>query len=198
MSQSVNGLLMNNKEMSNLKASIGHLKIAWYGLLSGSILLMIILSALNGEAVSSVSIRLLEGVEEHQDKRIPLIQKKEEGLPDYMISCMIKDEWHTIGTAFNKSAKDWIEYGISDPPSLSLLQSIRVSDKDLTQNDHLDEVQVTETYIKGDKFEIKLSTVHSFKAGMDWFATTPLGIAIFGAIGAAVFLVVFAHLGAAV
>lgn len=177
-----------------LTDTVGHFKIAWYCLLSALVVLMIALSAMNGEAISTIEIRLIDGVEEHRDKRVPFLQEKDEALPDYSVSCMSEGRWHPVGTALNRSASEWIGFDISDPPNMRLVQSIRVSDEDPAENDNLDEVQVAQTYIQGDMFEYRLATTSSFKAGMHWFATTALGKAIFGAIAAAVFLVVLSHL----
>ena len=78
------------------------------------------------------------------------------------------------------------------------MQGIRITDEDTAEHDHLEEVQLVDIPPLGIMFEYRIETTQSFKAGMAWFATPPLGIAIFGAIGLAVFLVVIAHLGSAI
>jgi hypothetical protein len=83
---------------------------------------------------------------------------------------------------------------LSDPPNLTLVQCIRVSDEDTAEDDHLEEVQLANLQPKGKMFEYRIGTTRSFKSGMAWFATTALGMVIFGAIGLAVFLVVLSYL----
>ena len=99
-----------------------------------------------------------------------------------------------IGTSVNKTAADWIDFEISDPPNLALVRGIRVSDKDSIEHDLLEEVQLVDSSPTGDKFHYRIKTKRSFKSGMVWFSTTPLGIAIFGGIGLAVFLLVLSNL----
>jgi hypothetical protein len=186
-----------SSRMPHLKQILGHFKIAWYGLLAILILLMLVLSAANSTSIATVSIKLREGQREHKDKAIPFITDKGDELPDYRVSYLLGDRWHSIGTAFNQSAVDWIEFQISDPPNLTLVQCIRVSDEDAAEDDHLEEVQLADLQPKGKMFEYRIETTRSFKSGLAWFATTALGIVIFGAIGLAVFLVVLSHLAPA-
>lgn len=93
-----------------------HLKLAWYGLALLCMLIMILLGTLNSKALLSVSIKVQEGQTEHRDQKVPLITKKGEELPDYRLEYWSENEWHVIGTAFNTSASDWLEFKISDPP----------------------------------------------------------------------------------
>jgi len=183
--------------MSSIKQLVSHFKIAWYGLLAVCILLLLVLSAVNSKSLATVSIKLREGQQEHKDKAIPFITKEGDELPDYRVSYLLGDRWRLIGTAFNQSASDWIEFKISDPPNLTLVQGIRVSDEDAVAHDHLEEVQLVDLSPQGKMFHYRIETTRSFKSGMVWFATTPLGMAIFGAIGLAVFLVVLSHLAPA-
>ena len=111
---------------------------------------------------------------------------------------MAEDEWHVIGTTFNTSAADWLQFKISDPPNLKLVQSIRITDDDPAEDDHLEEVQLTDEAPEGRMFDYQIQTERSLKSGMAWSATTALGKAIFGGIALAVFLVVLSHLGAAI
>ncbi len=177
---------------------IVHLKTAWYGFLAILILLLIVLSAANSTSVAAVGIKLREGQVEHRDKTLPFVNKPGEELPDYRVSYLLDDRWHPIGTAFNQSAEDWIEFRISDPPSLTLVQGLRVTDQDTVEHDHLEEVQLVSVPPQGEVFEYRVETSWSFKSGMAWFATTALGKAIFGAIFLAVFLVVLSHLAPAI
>jgi len=104
------------------------------------------------------------------------------------------DQWHVVGTAFNTSAADWLEFKISDPPSMKLVQAIRITDDDPTKDDHLEEVQLVDSSPQGKAFDYKIESSMSFKSGMAWFASTALGKSIFGGIFLAVFLVVISHL----
>jgi uncharacterized protein (DUF736 family) len=176
-----------------MNRAVGHLKMAWYGLLALLVLLLLVLSALNSTSVAGVSIKLRAGQKEHMDKAIPFVTKPGEELPDYRVAYLLDDQWHSIGTAFNRSAADWIEFKISDPPNLSLVRGLRVSDEDALEDDDLEEVQLVQLPPTGRMFEYRVDTTRSFKSGMVWFATTPLGMAIFGGIGLAVFLVVLSH-----
>lgn len=173
---------------------VKHFKLAWYGLLALLVLLFIGLSAFNAESIDSVSIKLKSGVEEVHDKTLPLMNKPNEKLPDYKLLYLEDEQWKTIGTTLNTSAQNWIEYSVSDPPNLVLVQALRVIEEDKAFDDVLEEVQVSETQIEGEMFEYEIATTYSFKSGMKWFATTPLGIAIFGGIGLAVFLVVISNI----
>lgn len=176
---------------------VNHFKIGWYGLLALLIITLVVLSIVNSKSLSVVSIKLKDGQVEHMDRSIPFVTKKGEELPDYRVSYLLDEQWHTVGTALNKSAKDWISFPISDPPNLTLVQGIRVTDMDVAQHDNLEEVQLLDVAPQGSMFEYEIETTKSFKSGMWWFAATPLGVAIFGAIGVAVFLVVLSHIGAA-
>lgn len=184
--------------MQPIKQLVEHFKLAWYGLLALLVFMLIVLSAANVKSLATVSIRLNEGQEEHRDKTIPFISAPGEELPDYRVQYLLDSKWHLIGTAINRSAEDWIVFKISDPPNLRLVQGIRIMDQDTAEHDHLEEVQLVDLPPRGEMFEYRIETTWSFKSGMEWFATTPIGIAIFGAIGLAVFLVVLSYLAPAI
>lgn len=183
------------QNINAMKQIISHLKFVWYALLVVLIATMFGLTLFNNKALSSVSIQLKEGQKEHQDKTIPLVSDPDEKLPDYKVSYLSEDGWQTIGTAVNRSAIDWIEFQISDPPNLALVQGIRIVDEDAVEDDLLEEVQLVDTVPDGVKFDYDIETRGSFKAGMAWFASTALGKAVFGAIFLAVFLVFISHIG---
>ena len=178
-----------------MKSFISHLKLLWYGLLAALFVVSLVLSLVNSSSLYSVGIKLKQGVEEHKDKTIPLVSDPEEKLPDYRVSYLSEDRWHTIGTKVNTSAVNWIDFDISDVPNMTLVQAIRVVDEDALESDLLEEVQLADTQPEGGKFEYRIETKRSLKSGMAWFATTALGKAIFGAIFAAIFLVVISHVG---
>ncbi len=179
-----------------MRAIASHFKLLWYGLLATLLLLSVVLSMLNSASLSTVSIKLKDGIEEHQDKTIPLVSDPQEKLPDYTLSYLYDERWQTIGTAVNTSAKDWIDFEISDVPNMTLVQAIRIVDKDTVENDLLEEIQLVDKTPNGKKFDYQIETKNSFKSGMAWFATTALGKAIFGAIALAIILVILSYVGA--
>ena len=74
------------------------------------------------------------------------------------------------------------------------VQRVRITEDDKTGDDPVDEVSVIETTAEGSVFEFAFEQSFSFKAGMDWFATTIVGKVIFGAMFLAVFLVIISHI----
>jgi hypothetical protein len=171
------------------------LKSLWYGLLTLLLLLMLGLSAINSSALTAISIQLIDGKADHLDKRIPLLTRNGEEQPDYRVDYQVNDRWHSAGTLVNQSAKQWLNYPITKPPNLKFVQAIRVVEDDLTKDDLLDQVPATQTEITGNQFQYRLETEYSIDAAMEWFASTPLGMAILGGVFLAVFLVILVNLG---
>ena len=158
-------------------------------------IVMLVLSATNGEALTAVSIKLRPGATEQLDRSIPFVTKPGEELPDYQLSYRKDRRWILLGTRLNQSAADWIEFRVIDAPSLREVQAFRVVDVDKAVDDLLEELPVAGTEYDGEIFEYRLQTTRSFRAGMDWFASTALGKAIFTGIAVAVFVIVIGHVG---
>lgn len=179
-----------------MQRHIMNLKIVWYGLLVTLLLVTLGVSFSHRQAVESVGIKLRADQVERSDHGIPFLTDQRDRLPDYRVEYLTGRSWFPIGTAFNRSAANWIHFPLSDPPNLSLVQAIRVTEDDRFEDDPLDEVMVAgQTRVTGSMFEFQLQTSPSFKAGMAWFASTALGKAIFAGIMAAVFLVVISYVG---
>jgi len=149
----------------------------------------------NGKTLARVSIKLKPDAEDHLDKRIPLISKPGDELPDYSIQYLVENTWHNIGTKHNQSATQWLHFQISDQPNLDLVQSVRVIEDDRTEDDILDEVSVLEMNGTGTMFEFEFEHGYTVKAGLDWFASTALGKAVLGAISLAVFFLLISVIG---
>ncbi len=104
-------------------------------------------------------------------------------MPDYRVDYLEPGRWNKVGTIQNTSATDWLKFSISTPPSLSLVQTIRVIEDDLAEDDILEEVFVSEGDNEGKMFKYQINTVWSFNAGVSWFGSTAFGKAIFTVIG---------------
>ena len=155
----------------------------------------ILFSMVKGSAVSALTLQLKEGVEEHRDKRIPFLTKKEGALPDYLLQYQIDNHWHNAGTKVNTSAVEPLTFELNTEPSFYLIQSIRVLDDDLSENDILEEFQLSGKEISGDTFTLGIETSLSFKAGLQWFASTALGKAIFLGTTIAVIFIIITRIG---
>ena len=147
-------------------------------LLVGMVLASILVSFYHARAVQSVSIQLLDGVEERRDHRIPLLHKEEEALPDYQLDLMVDEAWHTVGTVINQSAVEPIVYPVKETVNVSYLQRLRIIEADGLESDLLEEIAVEEESGQGHQYAYSLETGYSFGAGVAWFFKTPVGRAI--------------------
>ena len=177
-----------------IRQLIQSLQFIWYGALVLLVVTLFSASYINSDAISKITIQLKPGVTEHKDKRIPLIQKKEESLPDYTISYRTNGHWNTVGTKLNTSALRPIKFHVNDGPNIHLTRSIRISDKDLAEHDHLEQFQLNGLFYEGDTFIMKIETIKSFKSGLSWFASTSIGQAVLAGIFLAVFFAVISHI----
>lgn len=175
---------------------ISHLERVVYVLIMVLALFTVGVCAYKSESLSAVSIKLKAGQSDRYDTPIPFLSHKGDELPDYKVQYRKNERWNTVGTIHNRSAAQWLKFGVADEPSVSLVQGIRILEDDSLNDELLDEVQVTAMELNGTVFDIRIETDYSFKAGMDWFASTPFGFAILGGLAFAVFLGVFSFLDA--
>ena len=145
----------------------------------------------NSLALTAVSIRVKEGVQEHTDHSIGVIGS-EHRLPDYKVKIRIARRLLAVdlGTRLNTSATNWINFPINDLVPLRKLQEVIIVEDDRAEDDVLARIQGTGTDWSGSEFACRLSTFRSFETGMDWFFDTALGKAIVTAIVLAIILVI--------
>lgn len=173
-------------------ASIQNVSI---GIVLFLLLVSIAAPAFNSEAISEIRIKLNPGVAEKFDKKLPLLSQPGGELPDYRLEYLVAEKWQVIGTKHNQSASEWLAFPVNDPPSLALVKGVRVVEDDIAKDDILDEVSPRNGQVDGTMFSFEFQTSSSYKAGLDWYASTALGKAILGAIFLAVFLVVISRIG---
>lgn len=178
-----------------MRKLIRHLRMLWYAVLCILLLLLLVLSVMNGETLKAVEIRLLPDQADYNDRRIPLLTKGADYLPDYQLQYQLGDHWNNIGTIPNKSAKDWLTYDLAVEPCRSLVQRVRVVEDDPLEDDLLDEVALLPSTAQGTMFEFRFHSGYSFKAGLDWFFDTPIGKAIAVGISIAIALLVLSKTG---
>jgi hypothetical protein len=155
--------------------------------------LFIVMSILNSDIVTEVSIRIREGGKEKLDFTL-LGLGKQHALPDYKVKLNAKKRFLAIdlGTKLDTSAKDWITWPVHDVIPLRQLQEVIIIDDDKLANDLVDRIQITGPSSVGTAFECRVTTSKSFDAGMAWFFGTPVGKAVSTGI---VLLVVFVVIG---
>ena len=154
----------------------------------------IVLSILNSKAVHSVSVTVRDADNEHRDQAIPGMSK-EHALPDYRIEVMRKSKSRIkLGTHVNQSAAQTLRWEIQEPIPLTQVTSLRLVDNDKLSNDVLEEVQITGTSFSSQRYRYEVEITRTVSAAFAYFFTMPLGIAIVGALGLAIFLFVIAYL----
>jgi hypothetical protein len=144
----------------------------------------------NSVALTSVSIRVKDGVKEHMDHTL-LGLGAEHRLPDYKVQLRINHRMFpaNLGTKLNTSATNWLHYAVNDLVPLRTVQEVVIVEEDKMENDVLERIQVTDREIEGADFRVRLATTRSFEIGMNWFFKTPMGKAV--SIGIAVGIVAF-------
>lgn len=152
--------------------------------------LFVFLSFRNSTVVTSVAIRLKDGVQEHKDPA-PLGVGKEHQLPDYRVKLHVTRRFLNIdlGVQLNTSATNWIEFLVKDAVPLQHLQEVLIIEDDKVVNDVLDRLHVNGDRAEGRSFQCRLNVERSFEAGMGWFFDTPIGKAV--SAGIAIFVVLF-------
>jgi hypothetical protein len=133
----------------------------------------------NSSIVTSVAIRLNEGVREHRDPTI-LGLGREHQLPDYRVKLHVTKRFLNIdlGTKLNTSATNWLEYPVKDIVPLRHVQEVLIVEDDKVASDILERFQIVDQTAQGKSYHCRLNMTRSFEAGMQWFFSTPVGKAV--------------------
>ncbi len=154
-------------------------------------LTFLLLSWKNSLVVTSVSIKVKEGVKEHTDHTLLGIGA-ESHLPDYKVKLRVNRKLLAIdlGTKLNTSATNWISFSVAETAPVRNLQEIIIIEDDKVESDTLDRIQPTGESFDGSSFHVRLTTERSFDAGLNWFFSTPPGKAISTGIIITIILVI--------
>lgn len=141
--------------------------------------LFLVLSWTNALVITSVSIRIKDGVKEHTDHTLLGIGVEHQ-LPDYRVKLHLSRRFLAtdLGTKLNTSATNWLVYPINDIVPLRQFQELIIIEDDKLENDILDRIQGAGLEMTGKDFQCRLTATRSFDAGMNWFFNTPLGKAV--------------------
>jgi hypothetical protein len=154
-----------------------------------------VLSFRNSTVVTSVAIRLKDGVREHQDRTV-LGVGKEHQLPDYRVKLHVTRRFLNVdlGTHLNTSATNWIEFSVKEVIPLRHVQEVLIIEDDKVVSDALERLHIAGEMTEGKSFHCRLTTERSFEAGMNWFFNTPVGKAVSFGIALLVVLLAIALL----
>lgn len=125
-----------------------------YILLSVILLFIIGMYFYYGRQVSSVEIRLKDGVEETTDRAIGKLFNAQ--LPDYRINFILKSGRKSTNTIRNISAKNWISLKSKGSFYLSDITEMTIVDKEITKSIALESFSSPSKNGKGEKFEYKI------------------------------------------
>ncbi len=158
------------------------------------LIMVVVLSAVHGVAITAVTVQIKPGVEEPDDKKLPGGDDADR-LPDYKLLIEKADgALIRLGTKLNTSAREPLTWTVSDPISLRYCQTIVLIEEDKLLDDQLAKTNVPGTTFETDKYTFRLETTRTFKAAQEYLADTPVGIAILVGIGLAIFLYVLSLL----
>jgi hypothetical protein len=171
------------------------LRISFGVILAALSLFYLVGAALNRTALTAVVVQLRPGVEEPGDHHLLGVGAKDK-LPDYELSFRTRqDGWQTLGEHRNTSAKDGLEFRLSEPYPLRKVEELRLVEDDHLENDVLEQLAVTGNNLVGKAFDLKIQTTESWAAGAQWFWDSPIGKAILAGISIAVVILILAQVG---
>lgn len=149
--------------------------------IAGTLLLVIglIVSFLRSPVVTNVSIKLIDGVEEHRDHSVGIFGKEHE-LPDYRVKLNIHRRFSDVdlGTRLNVSAVNWIDFPVNERVFVPLLQEIIVVEDDKLENDVLDRFPISKDHARGTKYECKVTSTRTWDGSLTWFVQEPTGLGV--------------------
>lgn len=159
---------------------------------SALFLIMLAICYAKSNAIESVSVQVLDPEKEYRDPSIGTIGAHDK-LPDYRLSIIDTDgRTHPLGTHVNTSAAEPLTWVLQEPYALINASSLRLVDEDKLESDVLEEVQITGTEVTGSKYRFKITQTRTFKSGMEYFISTPIGMIVGGAIGLAILIAILA------
>ena len=167
---------------------------SWSGwVLLGLLLVSIVLSIVNAEAIHRVSVQVIDAKTEVRDPAIPGLDKKTR-LPDYRIELMRGSDWRVkLATHVDRTAEEPLEWILQEPVPLRQVTSIRLVEDDKLANDVIEEVQIEGESFSSEKYRYTVGIERSFRSGLDYFFETPIGMTILIAIGLAIFVLIVGH-----
>jgi len=141
-------------------------------------------------ALVAVTVTAIDPAQEPSDHDIPFL-KRDEALPDYALY-LLDDNGNArfLGVKPNESAENGLSWTLDEPRSISLISTVRLTEKDKLISDELAEVHITSDTVETDQYRFEFQVNRSFAAGVDGFFRTPIGMTIAIAIGIAVLCVI--------
>ena len=148
------------------------------------------LSVLNADAITAVTVQVIDAKGEVRDPAIPGMGK-EQALPDYRLELMRgSDSRVKLATLVNRSAAEPLEWKLPDPIPRRHVTSIRLVEDDKLANDVIEEVQVEGEQFESAKYRYTVNVAWDLGAGLDYFFDTPIGMTLLLALGLAILFVI--------
>ncbi|MDQ8201056.1 hypothetical protein QEH56_23015 [Pelagicoccus enzymogenes] len=148
---------------------------------------------LNSKQLDSVTVTLRPGATEHKDRTILIVGKNDEAA-DYQLKVRSQNAWIDLGTYANRPIGDGLTFLPSDSYPTRTIQEVLLLDHDKLESDTLEQGPLEDGKYQGSNYEFSIQSSFSLQAGFHWFFATPVGIAILGGIGIAIFLTVLSNL----
>ncbi|MDJ0975743.1 MAG: hypothetical protein QNJ98_14880 [Planctomycetota bacterium] len=151
------------------------------------------LSALNADAITSVTVQVLDADKEVRDLPLPGMHK-EQPLPDYRLELVRGSASDvTLATFMDRSAAEPLEWRLPEPLPLRHVTSLRLVEDDAFRNDVIEEVQVEGERFESAKYRYTVDVAWDLGAALDYFSTTPIGMVLLLALGLAVLFVILGN-----
>jgi hypothetical protein len=160
------------------------------GVIVASLLATVAIAAVRSIGLVAVTVTALDPKKEPSDHDIPLV-KRHDALPDYELSLLGDDgDARYLGIKPNESAAAGLTWQLDDSVSISQIAAVRLREKDAVVSDALAEVHIIGESVQSNGYRFDFTTERSLGVGMQVFFTTPIGISITTAFGAAVLLII--------